>query len=67
MEKGLEIDFDTADRVTLLLMKNNRKYLKEELEYHKNGMRMHPEDVIRNQEVIATLELLIPYYGGTND
>ena len=63
----LEIDFDTADRITLLLMKNNIKYLKEELEHHKKGMWMHPEDVIRNQEVIAALELLIPYYGGTND
>ena len=63
----LEIDFDTADRITLLLMKNNIKYLKEELEYHKKGKRMHPEDVVRHAEVIAALELLIPYYGGTND
>ena len=62
-----EIDFDTADKCTLLIMQNNSKYLKEELEYHKKGKYLHPEDVVKKTEAIAALELLILYYGGTND
>jgi len=67
MGKGLEIDFDTADRLTLLNLKDQRKYLKKALKDHKKGKYLHPEDVVRNAEIIAALELLIPYYGGTND
>ena len=67
MGKGLEIDFDTADRITLLNLMNQRKYLMEELKYHSEGKYLHPEDVVRNAEIITALELLIPYFGGTND
>lgn len=67
MGKGLEIDFDTADRITLLNLKDQRKYLKKELKEHTEGKWLHPEDVVRNAEIITALNLLIPYYGGTND
>ena len=67
MGKGLEIDFDTADKITLSSLKDHRKYLKKALKDHKKGKYLHPEDVVRNAEIIAALELLIPYYGGTND
>lgn len=67
MGKGLEIDFDTADRITLLNLKDQRKYLKKELKEHTGGKWLHPEDVVRNAEIITALNLLIPYYGGTND
>jgi hypothetical protein len=67
MGKGLEIDFDTADRITLLNLKDQRMYLKKELKEHTEGKWLHPEDVVRNAEIITALNLLIPYYGGTND
>ena len=67
MEQGLKIDFDTADRITVACLKDQRKYLKKELKDHKNGKWLHPEDVVRNAEIIAALDILIPYYGGTND
>ena len=68
MGKGLEIDFDTADRITLSSLKDHRKYLSKELEdYFKKDKWLHPEDVVKNAEMIKALELLIPYYGGTND
>ena len=67
MGKGLEIDFDTADRITLLNLMDQRKYLKKELEEYKKGKWLHSEDVFRNAEIIAVLDILIPYYGGTND
>ena len=65
MSAGLSIDFDTADRITLLVLKDQLKYLRKELEDFKEGKYLHPEDVVRNAEIIAALELLIPYYGGT--
>ena len=65
MSKGLMIDFDTADRITLLVLKDQLKYLRKELEDYKEGKWLHPEDVVNNDKIIAALELLIPYYGGT--
>ncbi len=65
MSNGITIDFDTADRITLLVLKDQLKYLRKELEDYKVGQFLHPEDVVRHAEIIAALELLIPYYGGT--
>ena len=67
MEKGLEIDYDTADRITLLNLIDQRKYLKKELKDYRQGQWLHPEDLFRNAEIITALDILIPYYGGTND
>jgi len=67
MEKGLEIDFEIADRITLLNLQDQRKFLKKDLKDHKKGKYLHPEDVERHAEIITALELLIEYYGGTND
>ena len=65
MGRGLEIDYDTADRITMLVMKEQLKYLRKELKDFKDGKWLHPEDVANNIKIIAALELLIPYYGGT--
>lgn len=65
MSNGITIDFDTADRITLLVLKDQLKCLRKELKDYKDGKFLHPEDVVRNAEIIAALELLIPYYGGT--
>jgi hypothetical protein len=65
MSRGLSIDFDTADRITLLVLKDQLKYLRKELEDYKEGKWLHPEDVVNNAKIIEALELLIPYYGGT--
>jgi len=65
MRNGITLDFDTADRITLLVLKDQLKYLRKELEDYKEGKWLHPEDVVNNVKIIAALELLIPYYGGT--
>ena len=67
MGKGLEIDFETADKITLVNLKDQRKFLKKDLKDYKKGKYLHPEDVVRHAEIITALELLIEYYGGTND
>jgi hypothetical protein len=46
-------------------LQDQLKYLRKELEDYKEGKWLHPEDVVNNAEIIAALELLIPYYGGT--
>ena len=65
MSRGkLEIDFETADRITVISLKDQRKYLKKELEDWKKGEWLHPEDVAGNQQLIAALDLIIKHYGG---
>jgi hypothetical protein len=65
MSKGLMLDYDIADKITLLTLQDQLKYLRKELEDYKEGKWLHSEDVVNNTEIIAALELLIPYYGGT--
>jgi hypothetical protein len=65
MSSGLTLDYDIADKITLLSLQDQLKYLRKELEDYKEGEWLHPEDVVNNTKIIAALELLIPYYGGT--
>lgn len=65
MSKGkLEIDFETADRITLISLKDQRKYLKKELQDFKKGEYLHPEDVVNNTRLVQALDLVIKHYGG---
>ena len=65
MSRGLELDYETADRITMLIMQDQRRYLQKELDDFKDGKWLHPEDVANNIKIIAALELLISYFGGT--
>lgn len=62
--KGLKIDWETADRITLANLKDVRKTLKKELENHEKGQWMHAEDVGRAMTMIAHLNEVIGYFGG---
>lgn len=64
MNKGLEIDYETADRITLLTLKDQHGYLQKELADYEEGKWMHPEDVVRNQQLVKALDTIIDYYGG---
>lgn len=64
MSKKLEIDYETADRITLLTLKDHLSYLKKELKEHKKGSWMHEEDVAYNFILIDALEKIVKYYGG---
>jgi len=59
----LTIDGETADRITVLTLKEQRKYLKKELADHKKGEYLHPEDVVKNGELIKHMDALIKYFG----
>jgi hypothetical protein len=64
MAGKLEIDYETADRITLLALKDHQAYIKKELKRHKKGEWMHPEDVVYNIELLKALDVVIDYYGG---
>ena len=67
MAKKLEIDYETADRIALIVLKDHRKYVKKELKAHKKGAWMHPEDVGLNMQTIAALDLIISHFPETQD
>lgn len=67
----ITLDGDTADRITLLTLKEYRSYLKKELsDWKKNpktdtnpgGYWLHPEDVTINTQVIEALNTVIKQY-----
>ena len=60
----LEIDSETADRIALITLKEQRQYLKKELRNFKKGEYLHPEDVVNNTRLVQALDLIIKYYGG---
>ena len=65
MSKGkLEIDFETADRITVITLKDQQKYLKKELARFKKGEYLHPEDVVNNTRIVQALDVVIKHFGG---
>lgn len=64
MSKKFEIDFETADRIAVITLKEHRKYLKKELADFKKGEYLHPEDVVNNTRMIQALDVVIKHFGG---
>jgi hypothetical protein len=63
-KRKLELDFETADRITLLNLVEYRKFLKKELKDYKKGKWLHPEDVAGNITSINALDVIIKRFGG---
>jgi hypothetical protein len=68
----ITLDGETADRITLLNLKEYKSYLTKELSaWRKNprlednpeGIWMHPEDVTGNIQAISALDLIIKHFG----
>ena len=68
----ITLDGETADRITLLNLKEYRSYLTKELtawrknprtEDNPNGVWLHPEDVVGNGAAITALNLIIKHFG----
>jgi hypothetical protein len=69
----ITLDGETADRITLLNLKEYRSYLTKELtawrknprtENNPDGVWLHPEDIAGNTVTINALNLLIKHFGG---
>lgn len=67
MSKGLEIDYETADRITMLTLTDQRNYLKKELQQFEEGGYLHPDDVAQNYLLIKYMDKIIKYFGGQSD
>jgi hypothetical protein len=62
--KGLEIDYDTADRITIAALKDSRKYLKKELKRGAKGKcYLHPDDEVYNTRLIEAINIILDYHG----
>lgn len=63
---NITLDYETADRITLQVMREHHKLLVDEVVAHlRSGTYMHPEDLAKTQnEIIPALETLIGYFGG---
>jgi hypothetical protein len=68
----ISLDYETADRITVLTLKEQRGHLKSSMAaWKKNpktdgnpgGVWMHPEDVVNNTHTISALTLIIKYFG----
>lgn len=58
----LEIDKETADRITVLNLKDYAQYLKKELSDYEKGEWLHPSDVIGNKKFIEAIEFILRDY-----
>lgn len=71
--QGLVISWETADKIVVDSLKNQRDYLKSELrQWRKNpktdanpgGYWLHPEDASKNEIMIHHMDAMIAYYSG---
>lgn len=62
--EGMMLDWETADRITLLNLISARRSLQEELERAEAGEWIHPDDEIANMKYIKALTVIIDYFGG---
>lgn len=61
------IDWEAADRITLLSLQESRDSLKKDLKKHiKDPAKhwMHPDDVAENPILVKHFDEIIKYYGG---
>lgn len=66
----MQIDFETAERITRLTLTEQRDYLQSELDMLYATMDsdkpywMHPEDVDKNHMLIRRIDEILEYFGG---
>lgn len=70
---GLELDIETANRITRLTLTDYRDYLQSELDQWKanpkdednpDGYWLHPEDVVGNMKRIRRINKVLEDFGG---
>ena len=62
--KGLQLSYEAADQITVALLKDHRKILKQEQKHFAEGTGyVHPEDAANNIKLIAAMDLILKYFG----
>lgn len=65
MTSGIVLDWEVADSIALSVMVDHHKMIKQQMTDHRvNKTWMHPEDVVKNMEVLDATKVLIEYFGG---
>ncbi len=65
--QGLMIEWEAADRITVLTLKNQRDSLQDHLNGGANGSRwLHPEDETHNRAMIQAINFVLKDFGGAN-
>ena len=63
--QGLMIDWEAADRITVLTLKNYRDNLREHLTGGADGSRwLHPQDEVHNRAMIQAINFVLNDFGG---
>lgn len=63
--QGLMIDWEAADRITVLTLKNYRDNLQEHLTGGADGSRwLHPQDEVHNRAMIQAINFVLNDFGG---
>lgn len=58
----VSIDKEASDEITVLNLKDYKIYLKKELKDHKNGVYLHPDDVVHNAKMIEAIDFVLRDY-----
>lgn len=63
---GINLNFETAENITLLSLLDQYRYLSKELKEHREeGKYLHPEDAYNSEfKLLPALRIIIEYYGG---
>lgn len=56
---GVQIDYETVDRITVCGLTDYLDSLKEQMKAHEGGSWMHPEDVVHNRKMIESIEFVL--------
>jgi hypothetical protein len=65
--RGLQIDFEIADKITLVNLIEQRKMIDQMTVDYEQGGWMHPDDVIYNKKLRKALTRVIHYFGGEDE
>jgi len=64
MKTGLELDYETADKITVLNLLDQLEFLQNELNAHRNGDYMHKDDAYNSEfKLVPALKTILQYYG----
>lgn len=68
MFKGYTIDVETADKITIDVLKDHRDHLQAELDNHlSRGTWMHEDDVKMNKKLVKKMTFLLTRYFGVEE
>ena len=56
---GVQIDYETVDRITVCGLQDYKDSLEQQLKRHAEGGWMHADDVIHSQKMILALEFVL--------